>query len=473
VRTSLNTDGLRCTRSGMGLVFFMTCSTVTLAIAGCQDETLISLPQPTDQIDVFTQKAAAEVDILWVVDNSGSMGAEQKKVADRFGTFFQQLLVSQVDYRVGVITTDPAERGVLRASRVDVEGCAGCRFLSRAVACPNPAVAIDDLAGNEDAIRQRLSSQCPAQLVFRDLITVGTDGSAFEAGFAAAARALGADTLDPITRQPTLQPPAENAGFLRDRASLYIVFVSDEEEGDKREGAPVVYYQRLLESLKGPGNEGKVTVAGITGWPLDAETPLSQACDVYKTGLDADASNDDPRLPGLHATLHDFENGCVDTSASNEDRDLAIAETGGRYVELACRTRGVVANLCEADYATALDALGASAAGLSRKFTVSLPERLQNGSDCVLFGAEPDPALDCDGDGTLNGPLDGPLCVTGRCQGDASDRLLPRDTAGGWSWDASTSSLRFSGSCVPAPGSNLTVRYGLRPATDTTTCARL
>ena len=51
------------------------------------------------------------------------------------------------------------------------------------------------------------------------------------------------------------------------------MFVSDEDEGAKADGVPVDYYRRLFEGLKGTGNENKVSVAAITGYPL-ATTPL-------------------------------------------------------------------------------------------------------------------------------------------------------------------------------------------------------
>ena len=81
---------------------------------GCPEERLVELRQPQDQTDIFDQKSAAEVDILWVIDNSDSMAAEQDKVSNGFTGFFNQLVTSQVDYHIGVITTDPDENGELR-----------------------------------------------------------------------------------------------------------------------------------------------------------------------------------------------------------------------------------------------------------------------------------------------------------------------------------------------------------------------
>lgn len=46
------------------------------------------------------------VDILFVNDNSGSMSFEQNRMADRFENFLSNLDAKQIDYRIGVITTD-------------------------------------------------------------------------------------------------------------------------------------------------------------------------------------------------------------------------------------------------------------------------------------------------------------------------------------------------------------------------------
>lgn len=48
----------------------------------------------------------ATVDILFVNDNSGSMSFEQNEMADSFSSFVQSLDQKDLDYRIGIITTD-------------------------------------------------------------------------------------------------------------------------------------------------------------------------------------------------------------------------------------------------------------------------------------------------------------------------------------------------------------------------------
>jgi hypothetical protein len=436
----------------------------------CNTEVITQLPQPTERPDVFTQKGAARVDVLWMIDNSGSMAAEQEKVAERFNQFFNQLIISGVDYHIGVITSDPDDGGALRQyTGPAVDNCAACRFISNDVPCPNPEVDVSGIA-SEAEIESTLLAQCPAQLVFRKLIKVGIDGSAFEEGFTTASAAVGARTIGPNGFPDGVAPP-ENAGFIRPEASLYVVFVSDEEEGAKQDGTPVRYYQRLFEGLKAAGNENNVAVAAITGYPTGLNgsptppAPIDEVCAILETTFDSNPGNDDPRAAAVKDTLRNFRGGCLDVDALPGDEN-AFAEVGGRYIELACRTGGVVANMCESDYTTALDALGANAAGLLRKFTISEPNRIASGSDCVMFGAATDEAnIDCDGDGQFNGENDAPMCVSAQCVGEDAPRLLTRGVE--WVWEQTTSSVRFSGRCVPAPNTEVVVTYGLRASNDT------
>ncbi len=57
-------------------------------------------------VDVFQQNRRNVVDVLMVVDNSGSMIEEQAKLASNFQAFIQVFSDIDVDWQIGVITTD-------------------------------------------------------------------------------------------------------------------------------------------------------------------------------------------------------------------------------------------------------------------------------------------------------------------------------------------------------------------------------
>jgi len=171
-----------------------------LALAACNETSFLpELPDPgghpnppglatPTREDVITQVTTPEVDILWVIDSSGSMSEEQQKLSDNFASFMQYFLESSLDYHIGVTTTDcdGNDRGHL-------EQAAGMRFITPDT--PNPVET------------------------FRQMAVVGTDGSSDERGRQAAWLALN----DPLLS-------GFNSGFYRDDASLHVIVISDEHD---------------------------------------------------------------------------------------------------------------------------------------------------------------------------------------------------------------------------------------------------
>ncbi len=155
--------------------------------------------------DVFIQDPLRQVDILLVVDNSGSMIEEQEKLASQFESFIAAFESAQVDYHIGVITTD-------------VQNQAQAGILQGEVAYITPDTP-------------------NAAEVFSENVRVGTKGSGFEMGLEAARLAL---------TEPRVSN--ENAGFLRATASLAIIAFSDEDDLSPE---AVDDYLNLFASLKG------------------------------------------------------------------------------------------------------------------------------------------------------------------------------------------------------------------------------
>jgi hypothetical protein len=261
-------------------------------------------------------------------------------------------------------------------------------------------------------------------------------------------------------------PPPENEGFLRADASLFVIFVSDEEEGAKEDGASLHYYERLFEGLKGRGNEAKVSMSAIVGWPIEEGTPtIDQVCPILATSFNGNPDDDDPRV-GAVRTAMAGGTGCVHQPDPAED-PVTVAETGGRYVELACRTGGVATNLCDESYTAALDTLGANAAGLRRRYVLSkhreIDDTAELDSDCVLYTNDDTMKIDCNEDGDEEDEIDGPICVKAVPFGSSSGQVLaiPRSQTGGWTYDATTGALIFAGGFLPAPNTDVTVSYML------------
>ncbi len=190
--------------------------------------------------DTWKQAPNNEVDILWVVDDSCSMGEEQESLAGGFVSFVSEMEASGTDFQIGLITTSfqssNPERGHLLGE---------------------PSV----LSGQDDFIT-----------LFQERALVGIGGSDKEKGLEAAVYSL----------SPTMTlPGGPNEGFLRSSAHLLLVFVSDEEdcsdygalEGQPAEDCyterellvPVVELVSDLQALKGHDSNLKVQVGAIVG----------------------------------------------------------------------------------------------------------------------------------------------------------------------------------------------------------------
>lgn len=155
--------------------------------------------------DVYVQLPLREIDILLVVDSSGSMADEQEKLATNFQSFIQSFTASLVDYHIGVITTDVANQAVAGVLQGDIP---------------------------------YITPETPdAEAVFAASVRVGDSGSGLEMGFDAAARALS---------EPNRS--GANAGFYREDAALSVVVFSDEDDLSPQ---PVDYYLDFFASLKG------------------------------------------------------------------------------------------------------------------------------------------------------------------------------------------------------------------------------
>ncbi|QSQ16612.1 choice-of-anchor D domain-containing protein [Myxococcus landrumensis] len=204
-----------------------------------------------EQTDRFLQESKAKVDVLFVVDNSGSMMEEQQSLGQNFAAFLSAANAASVDYRIGVTTTglDPSPGGWSE--------------------CPGGA------QGGEngrlfpvDNSRPRIITPATANAagVFADNTKVGVCHWN-EQGLDAAHRALSDPLLYNQDDTRTQQPNDGNGGFLRQDAKLAIIFLSDEEDFSAQ---PVSFYETYFLALKG-NDKTKLSINAIVG-PMDLST---------------------------------------------------------------------------------------------------------------------------------------------------------------------------------------------------------
>ncbi|MCB9726892.1 MAG: choice-of-anchor D domain-containing protein [Deltaproteobacteria bacterium] len=152
--------------------------------------------------------AAEAVDMLFVIDDSGSMGEEQGNLASNFPKILEYALVSAVDFQIGITTTDVDEAGgALRGTPEVITPSSASAFLASAA--------------------------------------VGTAGSGVEQGLEAAALSL----AGPFGK------------YLRPRVPLVLLFISDEED---QSPSAVDEYLAAYRAAKG-GIATLVTAHAIVG----------------------------------------------------------------------------------------------------------------------------------------------------------------------------------------------------------------
>src|SRR2546430_1903182 len=189
---------------------------ICLALLACQRTQIHQVLPPDVRIDVFPQVDRAQLDALFVVDNSRFMAVHQQRVAAAFHRFVDYLDQNQIDWHVGLVTSDvSAQPGVY-------QGGGDKKYFD----------AHDTAAAVQSAI-----------------VAIGTGGSAISAVLQQAALAL--------------RGPPEN--FLRPGAALFVVLVTD--NNDPWSPGEDLYYYRSFKQSKGAGNDGLVRLSTLAGPP--------------------------------------------------------------------------------------------------------------------------------------------------------------------------------------------------------------
>ncbi|MCX7943855.1 MAG: VWA domain-containing protein [Deltaproteobacteria bacterium] len=257
----------------------------------CQDYYFFNLPEkPTVEFnDVKNIETITKSDILFLIDNSGSMAQEQDNLARNLEKFINRIVSAQNDFHIGIITTDvdylPLDEcpsnvctngmeciEAKKPTKVLIPGTKYCTKKCNTDAdCPPydtsrnsfiPSICVE-IQGFEEGQKYcipenngRLRACKPSQMtcpfyngehpkvltskiksmigdtnfinIFKDNVKIGINGTGFEKGLSAIRMALDRDWKDPLTGKNLVDN--ENAGFLRPDARLTIIVLTDEED---------------------------------------------------------------------------------------------------------------------------------------------------------------------------------------------------------------------------------------------------
>jgi hypothetical protein len=181
--------------------------------------------------------AAQKTDVLFVIDNSGSMAEEQAGIATELPAFVSELRqgggVVQ-DFRVGVITTSVYRRSFIN-NREDY------REYPEEAGHLRPVPT----AGGSPSAERYIEGSDPDLLAkFSRLVVQGTIGSGQETPFEAVRLAVASSMASTPLEQ------GGNGGFLRDGARLLVVVVTDEEDcSTKARPPPVILTEDTSKDL--------------------------------------------------------------------------------------------------------------------------------------------------------------------------------------------------------------------------------
>ncbi len=240
--------------------------------------------------------APAKTDILFVVDDSGSMNPIQDGIKASFKSFIDRLAASPVknDVQIGITTTS-----VDRVESANVPIPTFAPTTSECSSPPNagmpfPAGALVSVSGPDDPTQRLQSTTAGTRLLsaasmtsdalvaaFQQNVQVGVCGSGKEQGLRAAKLALSSRIDD-----------GANAGLLRSGTRLLVVIVSNDDDCSDPKTPPGVQFlaegtncengaepvQDFVDFFHGPiaGENRPVMVATIV--PLDLATGQPAAC---------------------------------------------------------------------------------------------------------------------------------------------------------------------------------------------------
>lgn len=189
-------------------------------LAGCPDRTISALPPVQDKIEVKDIPAVPrrDVDILFVVDDSGSMVDEQASLRTNFERFIavlESLDGGLPDVHIGVITPNLGTSALDGTTAPPTGTCVdrGEAGALRALT-DGPAYLSDVDDGSGGRTRNYSGTLTEA---FSQIANVGAAGCGIEQHLEAMKRALDGS-----------QP--QNAGFVRPGAYLAVVIVADEDD---------------------------------------------------------------------------------------------------------------------------------------------------------------------------------------------------------------------------------------------------
>lgn len=332
-------------------------------LSGCgKSDTTFSILSKSQGFQQAQATVNNKIDILWVIDNSGSMNPLQQNLINNYSSFMSAFQNKGFDFQMAVTASDAylastAYRNIPSLARF--RDGAGATHSGVYVVTQNDPNALANfmINANQGAVGTG------DERVFQSLLE-------------------------------TMNSPL-NAGFRRPGAFFAVIILSDEDDFSN------------TTRPEGVGTDHSYTQAGL----MSVDSVISQL-EAYTS------STPDQRNFNVSAiTIKD--SACQASHVVN----APSAIIGTRYIELANKTNGILGSVCDASFAGSLDFIQQRIVELTTEFKLS---RLPSISTISV---------------SINGAV------------------LAQDATNGWTYSATTNSIRFHGTGVPPAGAQVAVSF--------------
>lgn len=305
----------------------------------------------------FQQSSAilnTKVDILWIVDGSGTMANHQTNLATNFSSFIHDFSSKSLDYHMAVASTDAWVR------EVNYNG-GGC------VANPNPSHSPNTIYTS--------SADCASTLATYGQLTQFRDGD--------------------IYGSSTGVPGARSGNYLitslMSPAAILSTFSTNIKTGTRGDGAHEAGLQSLRSVLR-RNSDGSIGYGGETHTSLssfrrnDAFFAVIIVSDEEDQSTKADGSNYSNTQDYVNA-FKTFMDGYTGSVAGNSKYNVssivmvdinncsyglhAQATQGDRYVAISNASNGVVASICSSNFSSQLTDISNQILSLSTRFQIN------------------------------------------------------------------------------------------------------
>ncbi len=288
-------------------LYKMMWSVTVLVATACGGKTF-NVADDASSFQQSNNSKSVPVDILWVIDNSGSMETSQNLLAANFPSFINKFVASNFDFRMAVIATDAFKGMAPYGTDVTL---AQFRDGQRDY---YPTDGMNDATSSGYFVLDRNTPNLTS--VFQTNVAQGIYGSGDERGFQSMEAAL-------------LNPTNLATPFPRPGAFLVVIFLTDEEDfsWDGSTG---------IQTIKDP-----VTGLMVNNVQTDPRLhPISRYVEILNTATNSTTAQKNYMVN----TIGIFDSACQQQLTTPTFTGRRIAQ---RYAELVDSTGGLKSSLCD------------------------------------------------------------------------------------------------------------------------------